>query len=69
MNNKKIDILDKNLNSTLLMKINSFYDYTTEKERSSLKIRTDGLNIYFRVYTDDEKYTDYVYNIKNKKIM
>ena len=69
VNNKKIDILDKNLNSTLLMKISSFYDYTTEKERSSLKIRTDGLNIYFRVYTDEEKYTDYVYNIKNKKIM
>ena len=67
--NNKIDILNVKLDSLLLMKINTFYGYTTEKERDSLKIKTDGLNIYFRVYTSEESYKDYIYNIKNKKIM
>ena len=68
-NNKKIDFLNHNLKSTLLMKIDSFYDYTTEKERDSLKIRVDKDNIYFRVFINEVEYTEMIYNIKNKKIV
>ena len=59
INNKKIDILDTNLNSTLLMKINTFYEYTVEKERDSLEIYSDGEYIYFKVFVNEFEYTDY----------
>lgn len=67
--NNKIDILDKNLNSTLLLKINTFYSYTTEQERDSLNIYSDGENIYFKVYTDEFNYNNYVYSINGKKLI
>ena len=67
--NKKIDILNNKLNSTLIMKIDSFYNYTTEKERDSLNIYSDGKNLYFRVYSNENEYVDYVYNIKSKKLI
>lgn len=68
-NNNKIDILDSNLNSTLLIKIDSYYSYTTEKERESLNITTDGSNIYFDVLINELEYTRYSYNIKTKKLL
>ena len=69
VNNRKIDILNSNLKSTLLMKIDSFYSYTTEKERSSLKIHTDNNNIYFRVFLNENEYTEYTYNVVSKKLL
>ena len=69
VNNKKIDILNSNLKSTLLMKIDSFYGYTTEKERASLKIHTDNNNIYFRVFLNENEYTEYAYNVVSKKLL
>lgn len=69
VNNKKIDILNNNLKSTLLMKIDSFYGYTTEKERESLEIHTDKNNIYFRVFLNETEYTEYMYNIVSKKLI
>ena len=69
VNNKKIDILNNNLKSTLLMKIDSFYGYTTEKERVTLKIRTDNNNIYFRVFLNETEYTEYTYNVVTKKLV
>lgn len=69
VNNKKIDILNSNLKSTLLMKIDSFYSYTTEKERATLKIRTDNSNIYFRVFLNETEYTEYTYNVVTKKLV
>lgn len=68
VNNKKIDILDINFNSTLLMKLDSFYEYKVEKERDSLRIYSDGINVYFRVYSNDVEYVDYIYSIKYKKL-
>lgn len=68
INNKKVDILDTNLNSTLLMKINTFYEYTTEKERDSLEIYTDEEYIYFKVFTNETEYINYKYSIKEKKL-
>ena len=68
VNNKKIDILNANLDSTLLMKINTFYEYTTEKERESLNLYSDGSYIYFDVFTSESEYISYKYDIKNKKL-
>ena len=69
VNNKKIDILNTNLDSTLLMKIDTFYEYTTEKERDSLNLYSDGAYMYFDVFTSDAEYTTYKYDIKNKKLV
>ena len=69
VNNKKIDILDSNLNSTLLMKIDTFYEYTTEKERGSLKIFVEDGYINFKVFLSENNYTVYKYNIKSKKLV
>lgn len=66
---KKIDILDENLTGTLLMKIDTFYEYKTEKERESLDIYSDDENIYFRVFINEKEYTEYKYNIKNNKMV
>ena len=69
INNKKIDILSDNLKSTLLMKIDTFYEYSIEKERDSLNIIVDDENIYFDVFLEDEKVVKYKYNILNKKLV
>ena len=50
------------------MKINTFYEYTTEKERKSLNIYSDDENIYFRVFINESEYTTYKYNIESKKL-
>lgn len=68
INNKKIDILTTDLKSTLLMKIDTFYEYTIEKERESLDFYTDEEFIYFKVFNNDNEYTKYKYNFKEKKL-
>lgn len=69
INNNKIDILTVELKSTLLMKINTFYKYTVEKERESLEPYSDGENIYFKVFVNENEYITYKYNIINKKLV
>ena len=69
INNKKIDILTTDLTKTLLMKINTFYEYKIEKERDSLKIQQENDILYFNVYTSETEYTTYSYNIKTKKLI
>lgn len=64
-----IDILDSNLNSKLIMKIPSWYNYTKEKERDSLKITTDDNFVYFNVVIEDNKYKVYKYDLNNNKLM
>ena len=66
---KKIDILNQNLNSTLVMKLDSFYEYKTEKEKGSLDIYCDGEFIHFNVFINETEYTSYKYDIKNKKLI
>lgn len=66
---KKIDILNLNLNSVLLMKIDTFYEYTTEKERGSLDIYSDGEYIYFNVFINENEYTTYKYSLKDKRLI
>lgn len=66
---KKIDILNSELKSTLVMKLNSFYEYNTEREKGSLDIYCDGEYIRFDVFISEEEFTSYKYDIKNKKLL
>jgi hypothetical protein len=68
-NNKKIDILNNNLDSTLLIKIDSFFEYTREQERDSLNIHVEDNILYFDVFISETEYTTYKYNISTKKII
>ena len=65
---KQIDILDENLKSKLVMKIDTYYSYTTEKERSSLNFKVDKDLLYFTIYTGNNKYDNYIYDINNGKL-
>ena len=67
--NNKIDILNTNLDSLLLMKINSFYQYSTEKERGSLNFYFDGEILSFDVFTKENEYTTYKFNLKQNKLI
>lgn len=69
VSNNRVDILTDKLNSTLLIRIDTFYSYTTEKERESLNLRSDGDYIYFNIYNDKYEITKYKYDIKNKKLV
>ena len=69
INNKEINILDNKLETKLLMKINTYYSYNREGERKSLNIKTDDNYIYFTVFVDEEKYTNYKYDYKNNKLI
>lgn len=68
-NNNKIDILTTDFDSTLVMKINSFFSYSIEKERETLNFRSDGQYIYFDVFTNENEYVSYKYSIDLKKII
>lgn len=64
----KIDILDNNLRSKLLMKIDTYYSYKTEKERKTLNLHTKDNLLYFRVYSDGENYKQYTYDLISNKL-
>lgn len=67
-NNKKIDILDKNNKSVLIIKINSHYDYTTKQEQGSLKFRIEDNNLLFNVVNSDNKYVIHSFNLSTGKL-
>lgn len=69
INNNKVDILTASLNSTLLIKIDTFYSYKTEKERDSLNLYSDNNYIYFDIYNNEYEITSYKYDINNKKLV
>ena len=48
VNDKKIDIMNTDLKSTLIMYITTYYDYTIEKERDSLNIKVRDNILYFK---------------------
>ena len=64
---KKIDILDSSLTSNLLLKIDTSYSYTEEKERESLNLHKEGNLLHFDVY-GVESTTAYIYDLKNNKL-
>lgn len=66
---KKIDIINEKLSSMVLMKIDTYYEYTTEKERDSLKIYSDDSYVYFSVFVGTGDYKDYKYDLINNKLI
>lgn len=66
---KKIDILDGELRSRLILKLDTYYAYKTEKERNSLNITRLGDMLYFSVVQEENKMVNYVYDIKNGKLL
>ena len=68
INDNKIDILDNSLRSKLLMRIDTYYSYKTEKDRKSLNIYTKDNLIYFKVYSYSENYKNYIYDTLNNKL-
>jgi len=64
----KIDILDTGLRSKLLMKIDTYYRYKTEKERNSLDLYIKDNILYFNVYLGNNEYKQYKYDISNNKL-
>lgn len=69
INDKKIDVMTVDLKSTLLMKINTFFEYKLEKERDSLNLHSDGEYLYFDVFTSEKEYISYKYSIVLKKLV
>lgn len=67
--NNKIDILNDELNSKLVMKIDSLYEYTREKERDSLNIMSDENFVYFDVVFEEESYKRYKYDILGNRLL
>lgn len=65
---KKFDIMDTNLKSMLLLKIDTFYGYTIEKERDSLNIYLDNNLLYFTIVNEKGE-TNYIYDTKNNKLI
>lgn len=65
--NKKLNIMDTNLKSKLLLMINTFYEYSTEKERDSLNIYLENNLLHFNIINDNN-ITYYIYDIKNNKL-
>ena len=68
IDNKKIDILNSDLKSTLIMTIPTYYEYKVEKERASLNLFIKDDILFFEVVNSDNSYINYKYDIKNKKL-
>ncbi len=66
--NGQLDIVDYNLRTKMIMKINTYYPYTNEVEQGTLNIKTDANTIRFTVYTSDTEYTEYLFDVKNSKL-
>lgn len=67
--NKKVDILNTELKSTLVMPIATFYEYKARQERDSLKIRVNDNILHFVVILEDNKAVSYRYDLINKKVL
>jgi len=69
ISDKTIDILDYNLKSRLIMKIDTYYAYKTEKERDSLEIYHDSDYMYFSICSNNNECTNYRYDLKKNKLI
>lgn len=68
INNKKLDIMDASLNYKLLLKVDTFYEYTKEQERESLNIYAENNLVHFDVINEEGQVIKYIYDIKNNKL-
>lgn len=67
--NKKVDILNTELKSTLVMPISTFYEYKIGQERDSLKIKVNDNILHFVIILDEDKAVSYRYDLVNKKVL
>ena len=66
---KKLDIIDNNLKSRLILKLDTYYEYNGEGERKTLTPVKEGTLLKFSIVSDkDGNITNYIYDIKNKKL-
>jgi len=64
---KKLDILNKDLNSNLLLKIDTLYNYQIEKERGSLNFYREANLLHFTI-DKEENSINYIYDLKNNRL-
>jgi len=64
---KKLDILNNKLQSQLLIKIDTEYEYKVEKERESLNLYTEGNLLHFTIDSKTNQ-VNYIYDLKNNKL-
>lgn len=69
ISNKQVHILDTNLRDTLIMNINTNYEYTTGQERDSLDISSDGNYLYFTIVSAENKFILYKYDLNFQKFV
>ena len=69
INNNTLDILDTNLKSVLVLKINTYYNYETEKERASLNLFFDDKYLHFTIVSENNEKLEYKFDVKNKKFV
>ncbi len=65
---RKIDIVNNNLKSNLILKLETYYTYQEEQERGSLKFKREGNFLTFNVVQDNNQINKYIYDIRNKKL-
>ena len=65
---KKIDILNSKLEEKLIIKINTYYEYITEKEQKTLNIRVEEGKILFNIVNNENKYSVYKLDTKTGKL-
>ena len=58
----KLDILNSDLESKLLMKIKTYYDYTTQEQISSLNIKVEEGMISFMINNSNTSHTKYYFD-------
>ena len=68
INDNKLDIVDSNLKSILILKLDTYYAYQTEKERASLNLIKDNTVLRFTIIQDETNSLNYIYDIKNRKL-
>ena len=65
---KKLDIIDNNFKSLLILKLDTYYSYEREQERNSLSISKEGNLLRFTIVQSENELTNYFYDIKGKKL-
>ncbi len=64
---RKIDIVNSDLNSQLLLKIDTEYEYHRVEERNTLNLYTEANLLHFTVFKNND-YTNYIFDLKNNKL-
>lgn len=69
VSDKLIDILNNDLESTLIMKIPTYYEYKIVEERETLEPYIKDDILYFKVVLEDNKFITYKYDLQKQRII